>query len=94
MKGMSAPAGDLYYGLPLWMKVAFAVGSIGGLVGSVLLGLRRSAAVTVLAASLKHVQRSPVRCGIHGWAEAWECSVAKRRRRGWGERTARTCGIG
>jgi hypothetical protein len=34
------------------MKVAFAVGSIGGLVGSVLLGLRRSAAVTVLAASL------------------------------------------
>lgn len=52
MKGMSAQAADLYYGLPLWMKVAFALGSIGGLVGSVLLGLRRSAAVTVLAASL------------------------------------------
>lgn len=52
MKGMSAPAADLYFGLPLWMKVVFAVGSIGGLVGSVLLGLRRSAAMMVLAASL------------------------------------------
>lgn len=55
MKGMSAPAADLYYGLPLWMKVAFALGSIGGLVGSVLLGLRRSAAVTVSAASLEQI---------------------------------------
>lgn len=52
MKGMSVRAAELYYGLPIWMKLAFALGSIGGLVGSVLLGARRASAVTVLAASL------------------------------------------
>ena len=48
----------------------------------------------VLDAALEPVQRSPIRCGIHGWAEACEFSVVKRRRRGWRGRTARTCGIG
>lgn len=52
MKGMSDSAADLYYALPTWMKLAFALGSIGGLVGSVLLGVRRPSAVTMLAASL------------------------------------------
>ncbi len=37
MKGTSAQAADLY-GLPLWMKVAFALGSIGGLRGHVRFG--------------------------------------------------------
>ncbi len=52
MKDMSPAAADLYYSLPDWMKVAFGLGSVGGLIGSVLLGLRRAAATQVLAASL------------------------------------------
>lgn len=52
IKGMSAEAASLYYALPLWMKLAFATGSIGGLAGSVLLALRRRAAVPVLGLSL------------------------------------------
>jgi hypothetical protein len=41
---------------------------------------------------LEQVQRSSTRCGVHGWAEACESSVAKRRGQGWGA-TARTFGI-
>ncbi|HTI30925.1 MAG TPA: hypothetical protein VL405_02250 [Sphingomonas sp.] len=52
MRGMSAAAADLYYGLPLWMTIAFAVGSGGGLIGCVGLILRRRWAVPVLAVSL------------------------------------------
>lgn len=37
---------------PAWMTVAFALGVFGGLVGSVLLLLRRAAAMPVLLASL------------------------------------------
>ncbi len=52
MKGMSAAAADLYYGLPVWMTLAFAVGSGGGLLGSVTLACRRSATIPILALSL------------------------------------------
>jgi hypothetical protein len=52
MKGMTPSAAALYYGLPAWMKFVFATGSIGGLIGSLLLGARRSAAVPVFAVSL------------------------------------------
>lgn len=52
MKGMSAKAADLYYALPVWMKLAFAVGSGGGLIGSIALGTRRHIAVPIFVASL------------------------------------------
>lgn len=52
MKGMSASAAELYYGLPAWMKLAFALGSGGGLIGSIALGLARRIAVPILAGSL------------------------------------------
>lgn len=52
MKGMSAPAADLYYGLPAWMKLAFAIGSGGGLIGSIALAAGRRIAVPVFAVSL------------------------------------------
>ena len=52
MKGMSPPAANLYYGLPTWMKLAFAVGSIGGLAGSLTLAARQRAAIPMCAASL------------------------------------------
>lgn len=52
MKGMSPTAAELYYGLPGWMKVAFAVGSIGGLAGSLALIARPAVATPVLAVSL------------------------------------------
>jgi hypothetical protein len=41
-----------YYGLPAWMKLVFAVGSVGGLVGSIALVTRRLPAVPILLASL------------------------------------------
>ncbi len=49
---MSPEAARLYYGLPPWMTFVFAIGSIGGLVGSLLLLARRSPAVPIFAASL------------------------------------------
>jgi hypothetical protein len=52
MKGMTPSAADLYYGLPAWMKLVFAVGSVGGLVGSIALVTRRLPAVPILLASL------------------------------------------
>lgn len=52
MKGMTPAAAELYYGLPTWMKLAFALGSGGGLVGSALLVLGSRNAVPVFAASL------------------------------------------
>lgn len=51
-RGMSAQTAELYYRLPDWMTLAFAVGSMGGLVGGLLLLTRRRAAKAVLAASL------------------------------------------
>lgn len=52
MSGMSAEAARLYYGLPSWMTIVFAIGAIGGLLGCVLLLIRRSSAVSVFALSL------------------------------------------
>jgi hypothetical protein len=52
MKGMTAAAAEIYDSLPVWMTLAFAFGSVGGMAGSVLLGLRRVAATPVLVASL------------------------------------------
>lgn len=52
MKGMSPAAADLYYALPIWMKLAFAVGSIGGLLGSIALAGRRDSAVPIFGTSL------------------------------------------
>ncbi len=52
MSGMSSEAARLYYGLPSWMTIVFAVGSTGGLIGSFALLARRSAAVPVFATSL------------------------------------------
>lgn len=52
MQGMSADAAELYYGLPAWMSVAFAVGSVGGLLGSIALAARREEAVLVFVISL------------------------------------------
>ena len=51
MKGMTAKAADLYYALPVWMQVAFAIGSGGGLIGSIALAARSSIAVPIMIAS-------------------------------------------
>lgn len=50
--GMTPTQATLYAGLPGWMILAYAIGVFGGLIGSVLLGLRHKAAIAVLAASL------------------------------------------
>jgi hypothetical protein len=51
-QGMTAAQAAVMMGYPGWMTLAFAMGVLGGLVGSVLLLLRRKGAVAVLAASL------------------------------------------
>lgn len=50
--GMTASQSEIYLSLPAWINVVFAVGVFGGLVGSILLALRRRAARAVFAASL------------------------------------------
>lgn len=50
--GMSAEQASLYIGLPVWMDVAFGIGTIGGSLGSMLLLAGRKVAVPVLSASL------------------------------------------
>jgi len=52
MSGMTEAQARLYFGLPLWMNVAFAIGVFGGLLGSALLLLRRRQSVLVFAVSL------------------------------------------
>ena len=52
MGGMTEAQAELYFGLPVWMNAAFAIGVFGGLLGSALLLLRRKQAVPVLAVSL------------------------------------------
>jgi hypothetical protein len=49
--GMTAPQAALYLSLPGWISVVFAVGVFAGLVGSILLALRRHVARPVFAAS-------------------------------------------
>jgi len=50
--GMTAAQAQVYFSLPTWMTVVFAIGVFGGLIGSVALAAQRGAAVPVLAASL------------------------------------------
>jgi hypothetical protein len=52
MGGMTRAQADLYFDLPVWMNIAFAIGVFGGLLGSAMLLLRRKQAVPVLAVSL------------------------------------------
>lgn len=51
MSGMSPEAARLYYGLPFWMTIVFAIGSIGGVIGCVLLLARNRVAVPIFALS-------------------------------------------
>lgn len=51
-QGMTAEQAALYYGLPVWMTAAFAIGVFGGAIGCVLLWLRKRAAIAVSAISL------------------------------------------
>jgi len=50
--GMSRMQADIYLGLPTWISVAFAIGVVGGLLGSSALLLGRRSAQPVLAVSL------------------------------------------
>jgi hypothetical protein len=50
--GMTQAQAELYAGLPMWMSIAFALGTIGGTIGCVLLLAGQRLAVTVLAVSL------------------------------------------
>ena len=50
--GMTAAQAQIYFSLPTWMTAVFAIGVLGGLLGSVALAARRAAAIPVLAASL------------------------------------------
>lgn len=52
MSGMTEAQARLYFGLPVWMHIAFAIGVFGGLLGSALLLLRRKQSVPVFAVSL------------------------------------------
>ena len=52
MSGMTEAQARLYFGLPVWMTIAFAIGVFGGLLGSALLMLRRKQSVLVFAVSL------------------------------------------
>jgi hypothetical protein len=49
--GMTAEQAALYLGLPAWISVVFAVGVVGGLLGSVALLARRGLAKPVFTAS-------------------------------------------
>jgi hypothetical protein len=53
-------------GYPTWMTLAFAIGVAGGLLGSVLLLLRRPAAKPVLAASLVAYVALWIGDAVHG----------------------------
>lgn len=50
--GMTAAQAALYAGLPVWMPIAFGVGTIGGLIGTLLLLAGRQSATPVLGLSL------------------------------------------
>lgn len=52
MNGMTPNAVEIYYTLPAWMKVAFAIGSVGGLAGSLALAGRQRLAIPIFVASL------------------------------------------
>lgn len=50
--GMTAHQAEVYASYPAWMTVGFGVGTLGGLLGCVLILARRSSATPVLTASL------------------------------------------
>ena len=50
--GLTKPQADLYVSLPLWLHAAFAIGVLGGTLGSLLLLSRKSWAVPVFVVSL------------------------------------------
>jgi hypothetical protein len=50
--GMTAEQAAVYASLPVWMDIVFGIGTVGGVVGCVLLALRNKQAVPVFAASL------------------------------------------
>lgn len=50
-QGVTGDQAAIYLSLPVWMSVAFAVGVIGGAIGSVFLVLRDRRALPVLAVS-------------------------------------------
>jgi hypothetical protein len=50
--GMTPEQAQLYAGLPVWMAVVFAIGTLGGTLGCALLLVRRKSGVAVLALSL------------------------------------------
>ena len=50
--GLTQAQADLYATIPLWMRAAFGVATIGGLLASLLLLLRRKLAVPLFAVSL------------------------------------------
>ncbi|TAF69495.1 MAG: hypothetical protein EAZ54_14410 [Curvibacter sp.] len=50
--GMTPPQAELYAALPVWMSIAFAIGTIGGTIGCLLLLVSRRIAVAVLGVSL------------------------------------------
>lgn len=50
--GMTAQQAALYAALPVWMPIAFGIGTIGGLIGTLLLLVGRKAATPVLGVSL------------------------------------------
>lgn len=51
-QGMTPEQAELYAALPAWMAAVFAIGTLGGAIGCVLLLTGRRSAVTMLAVSL------------------------------------------
>ncbi|MCM0000008.1 MAG: hypothetical protein NBV68_11545 [Erythrobacter sp.] len=50
--GMTPEQAQLYAALPVWMAAVFAIGTLGGVLGAVLLLAQRRASIAVLAVSL------------------------------------------
>lgn len=51
-KGMTSAQAALYAAQPLWMTIAFAVGVFGGVLGTIVLLMRKKLSVAVFGASL------------------------------------------
>ena len=51
-RGLTQAQAEMYATMPLWMQAAFGIATIGGVLGSLLLLLRRKLAVPVLGLSL------------------------------------------
>ncbi len=64
--GLTAAQAEVMTGYPGWMTLAFAVGVCGGLVGSLFLLLRRTAAQPVLGVSLAAYVALWVGDAVHG----------------------------